>query len=133
VAAARNGHARAILIPNAKRKTNEAARQYANPRTGAHINTVEAVNTVVQRALIGVYHRLGRKHLQRYLDEILALEPPRPGGEGAEAEIAVWLTIDQYDSGVKADPGRRPDATVALCRGRPPKSVATPAWGLRWP
>jgi hypothetical protein len=61
VAAARNGHARAILIPNAKRKTNETARQYADPRTGAHIETVEAVNDVVQRALIGVYHRLGRR------------------------------------------------------------------------
>lgn len=46
-------------------------RQYANTKTGAHINTVEAVNAVVQRALIGVYHRLGRKHLQRYLDEII--------------------------------------------------------------
>ena len=46
-------------------------RQYANKKTGAHINTVEAVNAIVQRALIGVYHRLGRKHLQRYLDEII--------------------------------------------------------------
>lgn len=33
--------------------------------------TIEAVNAVVQRALIGVYHRLGRKHLQRHLDEII--------------------------------------------------------------
>jgi len=46
-------------------------RQYANPKTGAHINTVEAVNAVIQRALIGVYHRLGRKHPQRFLDEII--------------------------------------------------------------
>lgn len=46
-------------------------RQYANRKTGAHINTVEAVNSVVQRAIIGVYHRLGRKHLKRYLDEII--------------------------------------------------------------
>jgi hypothetical protein len=33
--------------------------------------TVEAVNAVVQRALIGVDHRLGRKHLQRHPDEII--------------------------------------------------------------
>lgn len=42
-----------------------------NSKTGAHINTVEAVNAVVHRALIGVYHRPGRRHLQRYLDEII--------------------------------------------------------------
>jgi transposase-like protein len=107
VAAARNGQARAILIPNAQGRTMKPImegwidpgsmlitdknssytkigasfanhltvqhnkREHANRKTGAHINTVEAVNSVVQRALIGVYHRLGRKHLQRYLDEII--------------------------------------------------------------
>ena len=50
---------------------NHRKRQYLRPSKGAHINTVEAVNSQVQRALIGVYHRLGRQHLQRYLDEIL--------------------------------------------------------------
>ena len=107
LAAARNGQARAVLIPNGKGATmapiihewvDPAAvlitdkatsyrklgasfsghltvqhnkRQNANRQTGAHINTVEAVNSGVQRALIGVYHRLGRQHLQRYLDEIV--------------------------------------------------------------
>ncbi len=107
VAAARNGQARATLIPNAQGCTMKPIiedwidpasvlitdknssyhkigasfanhltvqhnkRQYANRKTAAHINTVEAVNAVVQRALIGVYHRLGRKHLQRYLAEII--------------------------------------------------------------
>ncbi len=50
---------------------NHGKRQYSRPSKGAHINTVEAVNSQVQRALIGVYHCLGRQHLQRYLDEIL--------------------------------------------------------------
>ncbi len=50
---------------------NHGKRQYSRLSNGAHINTVEAVNSQVQRALIGVYHRLGRQHLQRYLDEIL--------------------------------------------------------------
>lgn len=45
--------------------------QYANPETGAHVNTAEAVISLVQRALVGVYHKLDRKHLQRYLDEII--------------------------------------------------------------
>lgn len=46
-------------------------KEYANPETGAHVNTAEAVISQVQRALIGVYHNLGRKHLQRYLDEVV--------------------------------------------------------------
>ena len=45
--------------------------EYANPETGAHVNTAEAVISQVQRALVGVYHNLGALHLQRYLDEIV--------------------------------------------------------------
>jgi hypothetical protein len=44
---------------------------YANPETGAHVNTAEAVISQVQGALVGVYYNLGRQHLQRYLDEIV--------------------------------------------------------------
>lgn len=46
-------------------------KEYANPETGAHVNTAEAVISQVQRALVGVYHNLGALHLQRYLDEIV--------------------------------------------------------------
>jgi transposase-like protein len=45
--------------------------QYADPDTGANVNTAEAVISQTQRALVGVYHHLGRPHLQRYLDEIV--------------------------------------------------------------
>lgn len=45
--------------------------EFANPLTGAHANTAEAVISQVQRTLVGVYHNLGGKHLQRYLDEIV--------------------------------------------------------------
>ena len=31
----------------------------------------EAVNSQMQRALVGVYHHFGRQQLQRYLDEIV--------------------------------------------------------------
>ncbi|ATI42079.1 hypothetical protein CBW24_08700 [Pacificitalea manganoxidans] len=41
------------------------------PETGAHVNIAEAVMFQVQRALVRVYHNLGRQHLQRYLDEIV--------------------------------------------------------------
>ena len=52
-------------------KVNHGKKQFAIPGTGVHINTVEAVTSQVQRALVGVYHRLDRPHLQRYLDEVL--------------------------------------------------------------
>jgi transposase-like protein len=45
--------------------------EYTNPEIGAHVNTAEAVISQVQRALVGVYHNLGRQHLQRYVDEIV--------------------------------------------------------------
>jgi len=48
----------------------QSQKEYANPETGAHVNTAEAVISQVQRSLVGVYHNLGRQHLQRYLDEI---------------------------------------------------------------
>ncbi len=43
----------------------------AKPLTGAHVNTADAMISQVQRALVGVYHNLGRKHLQRSLNEIV--------------------------------------------------------------
>lgn len=43
--------------------------EYANPETGAHVTMAEAVFCQIQRALVGVYHNLGRQHLQRYLNE----------------------------------------------------------------
>jgi len=39
-------------------------------RGEVHNNTAESFNAVVERAKFGVFHRLSKKHLQRYLDEI---------------------------------------------------------------
>jgi transposase-like protein len=169
VAAARNGQARAILIPNAQGRTmkpimenwiNPASvlitdknpsykkigrsfachhtvqhnkRQYANKKTGAHINTVEAVNAVVQRALIGVYHRLGRKHLQRYLDEIIWRWNHRvPEAKGRTRKSAsglpstettiVWKPIPVVDQ-----------MRGLLCAAVDRQVRRTPSWGLCWP
>lgn len=36
----------------------------------AHTNTAEAVHAEIRRAVIGVWHWISRKHLDRYLDEI---------------------------------------------------------------
>lgn len=80
-------------------------KEYANPETGAHVNTAEAVISNVQRALVGVYHNLGRKHLQRYLDEIIwrwnHREPEREivkqwttkDGEEQEKRITIWKPV----------------------------------------
>lgn len=46
-------------------------KELANPLTGTHVNTAEALISQIQRAIVGVYHNLGEKHLQRYLDEII--------------------------------------------------------------
>ncbi|MGX9855347.1 transposase [Limimaricola variabilis] len=44
---------------------------HADPITGAHVNTAEAVISTLRRALIGVYHPLPPAHLQSYVDEIV--------------------------------------------------------------
>ena len=169
VAAARNGQARAVLVPNAQGRTmgpiirdgpdldsvmitdenstykkigaafaghmtvQHNKREFADLRTGAHINTVEAVNAVVQRALIGVYHRLGRKHLQRYLDEIpwrwnhripatKVRTRKSPSGHATSETSIVWKPIpvvDQVRGLLRCAVGRQ--------------MRRTPSWGLRWP
>ncbi len=108
-------------------------RQYANKKTGAHINTVEAVNAVVQRAIIGVYHRLGRKHLQRYLDKIIwrwnhrvpetkVRKRKSSSGLPSTETRTVWKPIPVVDQ-------MRGLLCVAVGR----QMRRTPSWGLRWP
>lgn len=108
-------------------------RQYANRKTGAHINTVEAVNAIVQRALIGVYHRLGRKHLQRYLDEIFwrwnhrvpeLKVRNRKSSSGLQSAdtTTVWKPIPVVEQ-------MRGLLCVAVGR----QMRRTPSWGPRWP
>lgn len=90
-------------------------RQYANKKTGAHINTAESVNAVVQRALIGVYHRLEHKHLQRYLDEIIWRWKRLRPDEGADAKTFLPAIIVHHHDQVD-DPGRGSDAWTAIQR-----------------
>ena len=108
-------------------------RQYANKKTGAHINTVEAVKAIVQRALIGVYHRLGRKHLQRYLDEIIwrwnhrvpeAKVRTRKSASGLPSTetTIVWKPIPVVDQ-----------MRGLLCAAVGRQVRRTPSWGLCWP
>lgn len=43
---------------------------FADPKTKAHINTAEAFNDAIKRAMVGVWHQVERHHLQGYLDEV---------------------------------------------------------------
>ncbi len=45
-------------------------KQFASPATGAHVNTAEAFGVFIERARVGVYHRITGYHTQRYLDEL---------------------------------------------------------------
>lgn len=108
-------------------------RQYADQKTGAHTNTVEAVNAVVRRTLVGVYHRLGRKHLQRYLDEIpwrwnhrvpevRLRKRSSSAGSSTSANTVAWKPIPVVD----------PRCEVTLLRSGP-REVSDEGLGLRWP
>lgn len=116
----------------AHRTVNHGKRQYSRPSKGAHINTVEAVNSQVQRALIGVYHRLDRQHLQRYLDEILWRWNHR--------QQAVKIRNRKTSSGKKTIAATvwKPIPVVEQMRGLLCFAVGrqlrrTPQWGLHWP
>jgi transposase-like protein len=54
----------------AHHSVNHSKKQFYDKSTDAHINTAESFGSQIERALIGVYHRLSREHLQGYLDEI---------------------------------------------------------------
>ena len=45
-------------------------KQFAVPATGAHVNTAEAFAAFIERARVGVYHRITGYHTQRCLDEL---------------------------------------------------------------
>lgn len=45
-------------------------RDAGGPGVDAHTNTAEAVHAEIRRAVIGVWHWISPKHLDRYLDEI---------------------------------------------------------------
>ena len=50
-------------------------------RGEAHSNTADGIGSLLERARMGVWHRMSRKHLQRYLDEDqLPLELPGEAG-----------------------------------------------------
>lgn len=53
--------------------TNHAQKEYAKPSKvaglSAHSNTVEAYFAILKRGIVGTYHHVSERHLQRYLNE----------------------------------------------------------------
>src|SRR3546814_3897914 len=47
----------------------EFARRDDDLEDVVHSNSAEAFGSMLERALIGVFHRVGKKHIHRYVDE----------------------------------------------------------------
>ncbi len=116
------------------RSVIQSQNEYANPETGAHANTAEAVISQMARALVGVYHDLGRKHLQRYLDEIIWRWNDRdPAGE-------IYMQWTTKFGNLTGNPTTiwKPVPVVmqtrSLLRGAVGKQMRrSKEYGLRWP
>lgn len=108
--------------------------EYANPETGAHVNTAESVISQVQRALVGVYHNLGRQHLQRYLDEIVWRWNHR---EQVRDVVKQWTTkagVDREKSTTIWKPIPVLDQMRVLLQGAVGKQMRrSKEYGLCWP
>jgi transposase-like protein len=111
---------------------SHGARQYSRPSLGVHINTVEAVKSQVRRAFVGVFHRPGRKHLQRYLDEILWRCNHR------QPAVKVWQKLMKSDAKTVTTTTWKLILVVEQMRGLLCCAIGrqmprTPEWGLTWP
>jgi transposase-like protein len=64
-----------------------------NHRTGEyvrgnmHTNSIEGEWSLFKRGVVGIYHKLSAKHLQRYLDEFTARANTRKIGEGQRVDL----------------------------------------------
>lgn len=103
-----------------------SAKEFANKKTKAHINTAEAFSGMVERARVGVFHRLTGYHSQRYLDEIAwrwnRRSLPKPGAANSTGRHVKWKPLPMMDllrSLLRDAQGRQ------LRRSK--------VYGLRWP
>ena len=48
-------------------KVNHKAGQYVNKRTSATTNSIESIWALLKRSIMGIYHYLSEKHINRYL------------------------------------------------------------------
>lgn len=115
---------------------NHSRKNYADKATGAHINTAEALISQVQRALVGVYHRLPPQHLQRYLNEIAWRWNKREStmrlNAGTGQSHMIWRAIpvlDQMRALFRNAPGREMRRSGNFGITWPDRALATLAVG----
>ena len=105
-------------------------KEYANPETGAHVNTAEALISQVQRAIIGVYHCLEAKHLQRYLNEVVwRWNHRQPGG----ARSVLKINSKRTQARVKTTTIWKPIPVLDQLRLLLQGAVGKQMRRLRWP
>ena len=103
-----------------------SAKEFVNKETKAHINTAESLSGVIERARVGVYHRLTGYHVQRYLDEIVwrwnRRVPPKDGAANSTGKHMRWKPLSMMDL---------LRSLLRDAQGRQMRRSAV--YGLRWP
>lgn len=66
-------------------------KHYEFARGICHVNTAESHNAIVKRSVMGTFHKVSKKHLQRYADEIAFKWNGRKVGASQRADEAVRL------------------------------------------
>lgn len=103
-----------------------SAKEFVNKETNAHINTAESLSGVIERARVGVYHRLTGYHVQRYLDEIVwrwnRRVPPKEGAANSTGKHMRWKPLPMMDL---------LRSLLSDAQGR--QMRRSEVYGLRWP
>jgi transposase-like protein len=84
---------------------NHSAGEYV--RGNAHTQTVESFNALVKRGVVGAYHRLSERHLDRYLDEFSFRWNHRRASDGERMVFALRQSAGKrltYRDMKKAEP-----------------------------
>lgn len=95
-------------------------------RGNVHSNTVEGVAALLKRLQLGVYHQLSKRHLQRYIDEIVF----------RKNQLRTIETINQRDGTVRVQIYHRPfldQLEDLLARAVGGQVRRSDEGGLEWP
>lgn len=113
-------------------KVNHSEREYANQETGASINSAEGYTGNLERAMVGVWHRVRRHHLQTYLAEVCWRWNNRDFRPRRKNLVRGELTAGRTTWKWMAKPVM--EQMTALLRGALGRQVRrTPNGGLVWP
>lgn len=111
---------------------NHSEREYANQETGASINSAEGYTGNLERAMVGVWHRVRRHHLQTYLAEVCWRWNNRDFRPRRKNLVRGELTAGRTTWKWMAKPVM--EQMTALLRGALGRQVRrTPNGGLVWP